>query len=174
MYIIYGLIFIVFLVIDQITKYFAVAALQGNASVHLIGDFLRFTYVENRGAAFGILQNQRLFFIISTIILTGCIIYMIVFSKKLTNPTKLTLSLILSGAIGNFIDRLRLGYVIDFVDVRFGSFYNFPVFNVADSCLVVGTIILIILILFNKFEKTDRYQKTDKYQEEEWNINERN
>jgi len=155
MYIIYGLIFIFFLAIDQITKYFAVALLQGNSSVHLIGNFLRFTYVENRGAAFGILQNQRLFFIISTVVLVAFLIYMIVFNKKVTTATKLTLSLILSGAIGNFIDRLRLGYVIDFVDVRFGDFYDFPVFNVADSCLVVGVIILVILILFNKFEKSE-------------------
>jgi len=155
MYIIYGLIFIFFLTIDQITKYFAVALLQGNPSVHLIGNFLRFTYVENRGAAFGILQNQRLFFIISTVVLVAFLIYMIVFNKKVTTATKLTLSLILSGAIGNFIDRLRLGYVIDFVDVRFGDFYDFPVFNVADSCLVVGVIILVILILFNKFEKSE-------------------
>lgn len=155
MYIIYGLIFIVFLAIDQITKYFAVAFLQGNSSVHLIGNFLRFTYVENRGAAFGILQNQRLFFIISTFVLVAFLIYMIIFNKKVTTVTKLTLSLILSGAIGNFIDRLRLGYVIDFVDVRFGDFYDFPVFNVADSCLVVGVIILVILILFNKFEKSE-------------------
>lgn len=155
MYIIYGLIFIVCLAIDQITKYFAVALLQGNPSIHLIGNFIRFTYVENRGAAFGILQNQRIFFIISTIVLVAFIIYMIVFNKKVTNVTKLTLSLILSGAIGNFIDRLRLGYVIDFVDVRFGDFYDFPVFNVADSCLVVGVIVLVILILFNKFEKSE-------------------
>ena len=155
MYIIYGLIFIIFLAIDQITKYFAVAFLQGKPSVHLIGDFLRFTYVENRGAAFGILQNQRMFFIISTIVLVAFLVYLIVFNKKVTNATKLTLSLVLSGAIGNFIDRLRLGYVIDFVDVRFGNFYDFPVFNVADSCLVVGVIILVILILFNKFEKSE-------------------
>ena len=155
MYIIYGLIFIVFLVIDQITKYLAVAFLQGNPSIHLIGNFLRFTYVENRGAAFGILQNQRMFFIISTVILVAFLTYLLVFNKKVTNATKLTLSLILSGAIGNFIDRFRLGYVIDFVDVRFGNFYDFPVFNIADSCLVVGVIFLVILVLFNKFEKSE-------------------
>ena len=79
MFIIYGLIFIVFLAIDQITKYFAVAILQGNPSIHVIGNFLRFTYVENRGAAFGILQNQRLFFIISTIILVAFLIYLIAY-----------------------------------------------------------------------------------------------
>jgi len=155
MYILYGLIFIGFLAIDQITKYIAVITLQGNPSVHLIGDFLRFTYVENRGAAFGMLQGQRVFFIVTTIILIAVLLYLILINKKVTNATKLTLSLVLSGAIGNFIDRFRLGYVIDFVDVRFGDFYDFPVFNVADSCLVVGVIILIGLILFNKFEKSE-------------------
>ena len=155
MYIIYGLIFIVSLAIDQITKYIAVSTLQGNPSIHVIGDFLRFTYVENRGAAFGILQNQRTFFIISTVVLVVFILAMLVFNKKITNFTRISLVLILSGAIGNFIDRLRLGYVIDFIDVRFGSFYDFPVFNIADSCIVVGTALLIILILFNKFEKSE-------------------
>jgi signal peptidase II len=152
MFIIYGLIAIVSVIIDQFTKYLAVVNLQGKASFHIIGDFLRFSYVENRGAAFGMLQNQRVFFIVATIILSLVLIYMIWFSKRITKPAKLTLSLVFGGAIGNFIDRLRLGYVVDFIDVRFGSVYNFPVFNIADSCLVVGITILIFLILFNKFD----------------------
>lgn len=152
MFILYGLIAIVSVIADQFTKFLAVVKLQGNASFHIIGDFLRFSYVENRGAAFGMLQNQRLFFLISTIILSLVLIYLIWISKRITKPAKLTLSLVFGGAIGNFIDRLRLGYVVDFVDVRFGSLYNFPVFNIADSCLVVGIIILIFLILFNKFD----------------------
>lgn len=155
MYIIYGLITIVSIILDQFTKYLAVINLKDKASFHIIGDFLRFTYVENKGAAFGMLQNQRWFFIIATIILTALLIYMIWFNKKITNPSKLVLSLVFGGAMGNFIDRLRLAYVVDFVDVRFGKFYNFPVFNVADSCLVVGIGILILLILFNKFEKKE-------------------
>ncbi len=155
MYIIYGLITIASIILDQITKYLAVINLKDKVSFHIIGDFLRFTYVENRGAAFGMLQNQRWFFIISTTVLTILLIYMIWFNKKITNPAKLVLSLVFGGAMGNFIDRLRLGYVVDFADVRFGKFYNFPVFNVADSCLVVGIGILILLILFNKFEKVE-------------------
>lgn len=153
LYLICGLIVVFSIILDQVTKYFAVINLNGNASIHIIGDFLRFSYVENRGAAFGMLQNQRLFFIISTIILSVILIYMICFSKKFTNLSKVVLSLVFGGAMGNFIDRLRLGYVVDFIDVRFGSLYNFPVFNVADSCLVIGIAILIYLILFNKFEK---------------------
>jgi signal peptidase II len=63
--------------------------------------------------------------------------------------------MISGGALGNFIDRLRLGYVIDFIDVRFGNLYNFPVFNVADSFIVCGTLIMVVLILFNRFEKSE-------------------
>jgi signal peptidase II len=156
MYIIYALIAIVSIVLDQFTKYLAVIKLKDKISFHIIGDFLRFSYVENRGAAFGMMQNQRWFFIITTVILLAILIYLIWFNKKITNAGKLTLSLVFGGAIGNFIDRVRLAYVIDFVDVRFGNFYDFPVFNVADSCLVVGIGILILLILFNKFDKIDK------------------
>lgn len=162
MYIIYALIAIASIVLDQFTKYLAVINLKDKLSFHVIGDFLRLSYVENRGAAFGMLQNQRMFFIISTVILVGILVYLILFSKKITKAGKITLSLVFGGAIGNFIDRIRLAYVIDFVDVRFGSFYNFPVFNIADSCLVVGIGILIILILFNKFDIVDNKGKNDK------------
>ncbi|MPM21209.1 Lipoprotein signal peptidase [bioreactor metagenome] len=81
--------------------------------------------------------------------------YMFFMAKNLTPVSRLSISMIAGGAIGNFIDRLRLGHVVDFIDVRFGSFYNFPIFNIADSFVVCGTILMIILILFNKFEKSD-------------------
>lgn len=155
MYILYAIIAFASFAIDQITKNIAVSALKGKASIHIIGDFFRLTYVENRGAAFGILQNQWWFFIIATTILTLLLIYMIWFSKRLTKHAKLSLSLVLGGALGNFLDRLRFGYVIDFFDVRFGSLYDFPVFNVADSCLVIGIGIIILLIIFNKFDTND-------------------
>ena len=76
-------------------------------------------------------------------------------NKNMSKLSKLSIAMIAGGATGNFIDRLRLGYVIDFIDVRFGSFYDFPVFNIADSVVVCGTILMIILILFNKFETID-------------------
>lgn len=155
MYYIYGLIIFLSISIDQLTKYWAVIKLQGEPSINLIGTFLSFNYVENRGAAFGIMQNQKIFFIISTIVLVGFIVYMILLNEKVTKYTRYTLALILGGAIGNFVDRMRLGYVVDFIDVKFGSFYDFPVFNIADCCIVVGTIILILLIMLNKFEKSE-------------------
>ncbi len=155
MYILCGLITSFFLILDQVTKYFAVENLQNNPSIHIIGDFLRFTYVENRGAAFGMLQGQRLFFIVATVILVAFLMYYLIINKNTTTFSKYVISLILSGALGNFIDRLRLGFVIDFIDVRFGTFYNFPVFNIADCCVVVGTILMCILILTDKFEKSE-------------------
>ncbi|MDD3751284.1 MAG: signal peptidase II, partial [Tissierellia bacterium] len=107
---------------------------------------------ENRGAAFSILQNQRIFFLVITVIMLIILGVIYFKNKNMSKLSKLSIAMIAGGAIGNFIDRLRLGYVIDFIDVRFGSFYNFPVFNIADSVVVCGTILMIILILFNKFE----------------------
>jgi signal peptidase II len=150
-----GIIFLFSIVSDQLTKLWAVDVLKDGESIKFIGNFLRFTYAENKGAAFSILQNQLWFFIIATVVMLGILSYMFFMTKNLTPVSRLAISMIAGGAIGNFIDRLRLGYVVDFIDVRFGSFYNFPIFNIADSFVVCGTILMIILILFNKFEKSD-------------------
>ncbi|WP_019228523.1 signal peptidase II [Sedimentibacter sp. B4] len=150
-----GIIFLFSIVSDQLAKLWAVNQLKDGESIKLIGNFLRFTYAENKGAAFSILQNQLWFFIIATVVMLIILGYMFFMAKNLTPVSRLSISMIAGGAIGNFIDRLRLGYVVDFIDVRFGSFYNFPIFNIADSFVVCGTILMIILILFNKFEKSD-------------------
>lgn len=150
-----GIIFMISIVSDQLTKLWAVDVLKDGESIKLIGNFLRLTYAENKGAAFSILQNQLWFFIIATVVMLGILSYMFFKTKNLTPLSRLSISMIAGGAIGNFIDRLRLGYVVDFIDVRFGSFYNFPIFNIADSFVVCGTILMIVLILFNKFEKSD-------------------
>lgn len=149
------IILAVSIVLDQATKMWAIDVLKNNGSVKLIGNFLRFTYAENRGAAFSILQNQRVFFLIITIIMLMVLAYIYFKTKNITKLSKLSIGMIAGGAIGNFIDRLRFGYVVDFIDVRFGSIYNFPIFNIADSFVVCGTILMIILILFNKFEKSE-------------------
>ena len=139
-------------VFDQLSKYWATEVLKNGESIKIIGNFLRFTYAENRGAAFSILQNQRIFFLIITIIMLIILGIIYFTNRNLSNLTRLSMAMIAGGAIGNFIDRFRMGYVIDFIDVRFGTFYNFPVFNIADSFVVCGTILMVILILFNKFE----------------------
>lgn len=150
-----GIVFLISIMSDQFTKLWAVDVLKDGESIRLIGNFLRLTYAENKGAAFSILQNQLWFFIIATVVMLIILGYMFFMAKNLTPLSRLSISMIAGGAIGNFIDRLRLGYVVDFIDVRFGSFYNFPIFNIADSFVVCGTILMILLILFNKFEKSD-------------------
>ncbi|OXT06017.1 signal peptidase II [Thermoanaerobacterium thermosaccharolyticum] len=140
-------IIIVFIaiIIDQLSKYFVVKYLKPIGSFPIINNIFHFTYVENRGAAFGILQNRTLFFIIITVIVGTILIYSIV---KIPGSTfyKFTLSMILGGAIGNLIDRVRLGYVVDFIDFKF-----FPaVFNLADSMIVVGAFLLCYILIFKK------------------------
>lgn len=150
-----GIVFAASVILDQITKMWAVNTLKNGHSIKIIGNFLRFTYAENRGAAFSILQDQRMFFIIVTIIMLAVLAYIYFKFKNITKLSKLSIVMIAGGAIGNFIDRVRLGYVVDFIDVRFGNFYNFPIFNIADSFVVCGTVLMIILILFNRFEKSE-------------------
>ena len=152
MNIIAAIIIIFTVVFDQSTKFWAADVLKNGDSIRIIGNFLRFTYAENRGAAFSILQDQRMFFLIITVIMLIFLGYIYFKTKNISNLSKLSIAMIVGGAIGNFIDRLRLGYVIDFIDVRFGSIYNFPVFNIADSFVVCGTLLMVILILFNRFE----------------------
>lgn len=146
------IIFTLILIIDQATKYLAVERLMGNPPVVIIDNFFQLNYVENYGAAFGILQNKQLFFIVITIIIIAGIIIFMKVNNKLSKMMNISLVLILSGAVGNLIDRIRLGYVIDFIDVKFGSLYDYPVFNIADSSIVVATIIVAYLVLFDKYE----------------------
>lgn len=139
--------FVLLVSFDQIAKYFCFHYLKQVDTIEILSGILNFTYVENRGAAFGMMQGARWFFVIFTIILVGV---MMVFYKKLSNTTihkmmKISLVLIISGAIGNWIDRLFLGYVIDFLHVQF---IEFPVFNLADIYVVCGTILFSILYLF--------------------------
>lgn len=152
MNIIAAIIIIISVASDQLTKLWAADVLKNSDSIKLIGNFLRLTYAENKGAAFSILQNQRILFLIITVVMLIFLAYIYFKTKNIANLSKFSIAMITGGAIGNFIDRFRFGYVIDFIDVRFGDFYNFPVFNIADSFVVCGTILMIILILFNKFE----------------------
>lgn len=146
--------FVVLLVMmDQLSKFFVVSFLKGQSPYILIDGFLSFYYIENRGAAFGILQNSQLLFsIITIVVLLGLMIYLIKNYKSSSLATKISLTLIIAGAIGNFIDRLRLKYVIDFISFRmFG--HDFAVFNLADSFIVIGTIIVMILIILHENPK---------------------
>lgn len=128
------------LLLDQISKLLALKYLQPVNSIPVINNILNFTYVENRGAAFGILQNQKIFFILITLVVLA-LIWFYTHYNRLSRSVVFGLSLIAGGAIGNLIDRIRLGYVVDFFHVL-----NFPVFNIADSAVVIGTILVAIFI----------------------------
>jgi signal peptidase II len=103
------------------------------------------TYVENRGAAFGILQGQRWIFIVLTVVIAAAIAYYLIKIPNKEIFLKTALSLVLGGAVGNLIDRVRLGYVVDMFDF---TLINYPVFNIADSSLVIGSILLGYYLLF--------------------------
>ena len=143
---VYILISILILAFDIFTKYLAKTAFILN-DVTLIKDILYFTYVENRGAAFGIMQNKQWLFIVFTIAIILAMLFYLLKYKPQSKLLKLSLVFIMSGGIGNLIDRIRLGYVVDFIDVRI---INYPVFNVADCFVVIGAVLLCGVILFSK------------------------
>lgn len=136
------ILIIILLIIDIITKQIIINLLSVGESIKIINNLFYITLAKNYGAAFSILQNERLLFLIVTILIIFLLINYI--NKKDTSKLEgLSYSLIISGALGNFIDRLIRGYVIDFIDIRILS-YHYPTFNLADSFIVIGVIILII------------------------------
>lgn len=149
--------------VDQLTKYWAEIYLQGQADIRLWADVFHLSYVENRGAAFGMMQGrQTLFVIITLAVLIGIVWYWRQLPhNKVGKWMKVALTLIISGAIGNLIDRVALNYVRD---MFYFTLIDFPVFNVADICVVVGVILLFPLLLFGDIEE-ERSKKTVKLED---------
>ena len=140
----YILIILSLIGIDQFSKYLALKYLKGVSSIPIISNVFHLTYVENRGAAFGLFQNNQIIFVVVAMI--ACIVGLYyLYKKDLNLLAKSSIILLISGAIGNMIDRVRLGFVVDYFDFRIIWEY---VFNVADIFVVVGTILLCIYILF--------------------------
>ena len=146
------LIFVILLSVDQFTKYLAITKLKGNYPFVLIDGVLEFNYLENRGSAFGMLQNQKYFILFICVIFLAVIMFFLfrLPEKKKFISMHILLSLIVAGGIGNMIDRIRFDYVIDFISF---TLIDYPIFNVADCYIVVGTIVLFILFLFVYKEK---------------------
>ncbi|MDL4839991.1 signal peptidase II [Aquibacillus rhizosphaerae] len=147
----YGIALVIVL-IDQITKWLVVTNMELRESIAVIEGFFYFTSHRNTGAAWGILAGQMLFFYIITLIVIGIVVYYI---KKFSKESRLmgwALAFILGGAIGNFIDRLFRKEVVDFFDVYIGS-YDYPIFNIADSALVVGVGLVIIATFLDEKKK---------------------
>ena len=148
MKVIASILFVILLVVlDQASKiYLTLVNKTSPIDLEVIRGFFKITYTCNDGAAFSILKGKRVFFIIMTIVVVFLIVYYLL-KNKVYWVEKYSLLLIISGAVGNLIDRIMYGYVIDFLDfIIFG--YDFPVFNIADSFITIGAIGLIISILF--------------------------
>ncbi|MFA6216317.1 MAG: signal peptidase II [Candidatus Omnitrophota bacterium] len=134
------------LIFDQLTKIVVIKSLSLYQSIPVIKGIFHITLVHNRGAAFGILKNQVPLFIITSLFAIGLIYYNLKGDKhKKPSLMSVSLSFILAGAIGNLIDRIIFGHVIDFLDFRI-----WPVFNIADSAITVGAVLIGYAILFKK------------------------
>lgn len=133
--------------IDQYTKYLASSNLKGQDNIILIKGVFELEYLENRGAAFGILQNQQWLFIILFIlfVIIVSVLYVRMPQDQRYYPVRIIALMIISGGIGNLIDRVRLGYVVDFF---YFSLIDFPIFNVADIYVTVSMVVLFILFIF--------------------------
>lgn len=133
------------IIIDQIIKFFAVENLAKIESVPIINQIFHLTYVENRGAAFGIFEGKTTFLSFLTFIMLGLAVGLIFYKKIQSKFLIVSLSLIVAGGIGNLIDRVFRGFVVDYIDVRI---INFAIFNLADCFVVIGAILVIFYVLF--------------------------
>ena len=143
----YIIIGIIVWLIDIITKISAVKVLMPIRSVDIIKNILSFTYVENRGIAFGMFAGRRVFFILVSVIILAVVVFVVVKTHRQSRSAFLKLggALVIRGAVGNLTDRIIKGFVVDFIEVRF---IDFPVFNIADIAVCVGAAMLIIHFLF--------------------------
>lgn len=141
-----ALISLCFILIDQLSKYLIITCLSVGSYINVIDNFFRIAYVKNVGAAFSLLEGKTIFLILFTLLVLFLGVF---FLRKKTDYKKLDIliySLIIGGIIGNLIDRIIYGYVIDFISFNFYNYY-FPIFNLADSFIVIGCAIYIIKLI---------------------------
>ncbi|WP_027963121.1 signal peptidase II [Halalkalibacillus halophilus] len=146
----YYIIAFIIILLDQLTKWMVVEWMELRERIEIVPNFFHLTSHRNSGAAWGMLEDQMLLFYVVTVIVVGVIVYLMQSYKEGFHLLKLGLAFILGGAIGNFIDRVRIQEVVDFFDFQIIN-YNFPIFNIADMALTVGVIIVIIIILFEEW-----------------------
>lgn len=141
------IVLIVLVALDQVTKYWAILKLKNQPAIPIISGVFELKYLENRGAAFGVLQNQKVFFLIMSVIILCGVVFVLykVPDEKKYNLLHIIAVMIAGGGIGNMIDRLRFDYVVDFLSF---VLINFPIFNVADMYVTISMAILVVLVLF--------------------------
>lgn len=139
---------LIFLIVDQISKILVVKFLDLN-SVTVIKNFFYLTYTNNTGAAFSILTDKRIFLVLVGIIIIILLIYYLKKHQIKNTINKIAFALVIGGSLGNLIDRIIRSSVVDFIDIKIFS-YNFPIFNLADTFITIG--VLLLLININKEE----------------------
>lgn len=145
---------ILLILIDQISKVIIVKLIDINSGIELIKNFFYLTYTHNTGAAFSILTGKRIFLILIAVVILIIIFNYLRKNKIESKIEKIAFALIIGGSIGNLLDRIVRGYVIDFLDFKiFG--YDFPIFNLADTFIVIGVFLLLIITLTRKEVKHD-------------------
>ena len=157
-YVIHTFVIALGIALDQITKFLAVKFLKPIFSTPFIEGFISFTYHENTGAAFGSFKDNRwVFMTVSTVAIIAMTVFL--YMRKCPNMLYSTaVALIVSGGIGNMIDRIFLGYVVDFIEP---TFINFAIFNVADCFVTVGAFGLIVLLIIDILKDAKRKKKAD-------------
>lgn len=148
------IISILLFAVDQLSKLWVVNSLKPIDSIKIIDGFLSFTYVENTGAAFGIFQGQKWLLVI-IVVSVICIALWALYTNKINRTIeRICVTLIIAGGLGNLCDRIRYGFVVDFIDIN--ELFSYPMFNVADCFVVVGAILMVIAVVFeDKFTKTN-------------------
>ena len=145
-YIIYSSVILGIIALDLITKFLSYTRLSRVDTIQIIDGVIHFTYVENRGAAFGMLANHRWVFISISIVVISAFLHYLFLGHAENMLMGIAMSMISAGGLGNMVDRLSLGFVVDFIDFRL---INFAVFNIADSCVCVGAGIVFLGVLLD-------------------------
>jgi signal peptidase II len=156
-YVILGVTLLGIILLDQFTKHWILQVFGLGETVPVIADFFNLTYVRNQGAAFGLFAQSHPFFrvpffIVVPLVALSSIGYLFYKIRPQENRLAVSLSLIIAGAIGNLMDRLMLGYVVDFLDFHWHWKYHFPAFNVADSAICIGVGLVMLDLLFGQTE----------------------
>lgn len=134
------------LVLDQVIKIIIINSMNLYQSVNIINSVFNITYVRNNGAAWSILSGNRILLILISIVALTLIYFYFIKDKKLTKLENFSYGLLIGGTVGNLIDRIIYGYVIDYLDFKIFS-YSFPVFNFADICIVIGIALICISLI---------------------------
>lgn len=142
---------ILVILVDFFSKYIVSKLMTVNETINLINNFFRITYVKNTGAAFSIFSNNTILVIIISVVVIGFLLFYIYKNKGNNKLENVSYAFILGGAISNLIDRLVYGYVIDFLDFEILS-YDAPIFNLADTFIVIGVILFLINTLRSRYD----------------------